>query len=198
MSSNFSWFLRFIIYIPLMTSIVVLSCYYYLTNKFDQNLDECLQYGTITPSTTDRKKMVPFVSCLKKKSNFFLTKMMDENRLYQYAYPKLPCSFVGKWHVSADMNEYWQTINKDASFVIEPIKYGNETKDTPLPLRTGVWSSATSSVVIQFLDDSFFWPINQSKLEWIGKNQFALHNGVDSTFYYHRHSELDPSCVIKN
>jgi hypothetical protein len=44
MSSNFSWFLRFIIYIPLMTSIVVLSCYFYLTNKFDRNLDECLQY----------------------------------------------------------------------------------------------------------------------------------------------------------
>lgn len=57
MSSNFSWILRFIIYIPLMTSIVVLGCYFYLTNKFDRNLDECLQDETITPSATDRKKL---------------------------------------------------------------------------------------------------------------------------------------------
>ena len=153
-----------------------------------------MQYEAITPSATDRKKMVPFVGCLKKKSNFFLTKMMDENRLYQYAYPKLPCTFAGKWHVSADMNEYWLTINKNATFIIEPIKYTTETKDAPQLLRTGVWSSTSAKEAIQFFDDGFFWPINHYSVEWLTSNHFALNDGINPTVYYFRHSELDPTC----
>ena len=78
MSSNFSWFLRFIIYIPLSVSGLFILFYLYLTSAFDRNLDACLKNPSMIPSATDRKKMVPFIGCLKKKSNFFLTKVMDE------------------------------------------------------------------------------------------------------------------------
>ena len=117
--------------------------------------------------------------------------MMDENRLYQYAYPKLPCSFVGKWHVSADMNEYWLTINKDATFSVEAIKYA------PQPLRTGVWSSTSVKEAIQFFDDGFFWPINQYSVEWLTSNHFSLHEDINPTVYYYRHSEPDPACKFQ-
>ena len=135
MSSNFSWFLRFIIYIPLSVSGLFILFYLYLTSAFDRNLDACLKNPSMIPSATDRKKMVPFIGCLKKKSNFFLTKVMDENRLYQYAYPKVPCGFVGKWHVSTEVNEYWLTITHDATFSVEPITYGQEDK-TPSKITT--------------------------------------------------------------
>ena len=141
----------------------------------------------IPPTVADRKKMVPFVGCLKKKSNFFLTKMMDENRLYQYAYPKLPCAFVGKWHVSENMNEYWLTINADSTFFIKAIRYGQDEKSASRPLRTGVWSSTSPNIAIQFFDDSFFWPINQSSVEWVSKNYFLMNNGFDQTLYFNRH-----------
>lgn len=199
MSRNFSWFLRFVIYIPLATLIVIMGSYSYLTHKFESNLEACLNIPSIVPSPTDRRKVVPFVGCLKKKSNFFLTKMMDENRLYQYAYPKVPCQFVGKWHVSADVNEYWQTINADATFSKAAIQYGkNLTIDTQVA-RTGLWSSITPETAIQFFDEEPLWPINQGSVDWLTENEFALHTireGAKQTAYYHRHSPLDATCVV--
>ena len=196
MSSNFSWFLRFIIYIPLSVSGLFILFYLYLTSAFDKNLDACLKNPSMIPSATDRKKMVPFIGCLKKKSNFFLTKVMDENRLYQYAYPKVPCGFVGKWHVSTEVNEYWLTITHDATFSVEPITYGQEDK-TPRLIRTGIWSSVKPNVVIQFFDDSFFWPINQSRVEWVTASNFVMHNGFEEASYFHRDSKMDTGCEFK-
>ncbi|MBH1971909.1 hypothetical protein FK216_10985 [Moraxellaceae bacterium AER2_44_116] len=197
MSSNFSWFLRFIIYIPLFVCVTFITLYVYLTGAFDRNIDACLKDPAIVPSVTDRKKMIPFVGCLKRKSNFFLTQAMDENRLYQYAYPKVPCNFVGKWHVSSEGNTYWLTITKDALFSMEMIKYGKEAKDEPHPVRTGVWSSVNPYVAIQFFDDTFFWPLNQSKVEWTTANKFVMHNGFQQVFYFNRNSVLDQTCVFK-
>ena len=52
MSRNFSWFLRFVIYIPLATLIVIMSSYSYLTHKFESNLEACLNIPSIVPSPT--------------------------------------------------------------------------------------------------------------------------------------------------
>ena len=124
---------------------------------------------------------------------------MDENRLYQYAYPKVPCQFVGKWHVSADVNEYWQTINADATFSKAVIQYGKDlTMDTQVA-RTGLWSSITPNTAIQFFDEESLWPINQGSVDWLTENEFALHTireGAKQTAYYHRHSPLDATCVV--
>lgn len=92
------------------------------------------------------------------------------------------------------MNEYWLTINKDATFTIEVIKYANEARYAPQPIRTGVWSSTSVKEAIQFYDDDFFWPINQYSVEWLTNNHFALHDGINPTVYYHRHSESDSTC----
>lgn len=194
MSSNFSWFLRFIIYIPLSISIIIVLGYSYLTSRFDQNLQDCLQEMQVTPSPADRKRMVPFVGCLKKKSNFFLTKAMKEDRLYQYANPKLPCYFVGKWHVSTSLNEYWLTISPDASISMEAVSYMPDQEQKANRVRTGIWS-VDHGKVIQFADDSSFWPINESSLHIFDARHFAIHDTFGESTIAYRHSELNPACT---
>ena len=193
MSRNFSWFLRIMIYIPLAISLVVVLGYSYLSGRFDKNIQACMQTMSVLPSPADRKAIVPFVGCLKKKSNFFLTKAMNEDRLYQYAYPKLPCYFVGKWHVSAPYREYWLTIEPNANVRMEkiPDKSGQEQKDSRV--RTGIWS-AERDKVLQFPDDASFWTLNESKLNIFDAKHFMLTDNLDEPTYYYRHSEIAADC----
>lgn len=151
-----------------------------------------MQEMPVLPSPADRKKIVPFVGCLKKKSNFFLTKAMKEDRLYQYAYPKLPCYFIGKWHVSTTYKEYWLTIDKDANTRLEQIAQDQKN----ILVRTGLWS-AENDKVLHFFDDVSFWPLNESKLHLFDVKHFMLTDNLDEPTYFYRHSEPEADCALK-
>ncbi len=181
------------IYLPLAFSIVLLAGYSYMTSAFDDHLQRCLQEVTDAPSPSNRKKMVPFVGCLKKKSNFFLSKIVNEDRLYQYANPKLPCSYIGKWHVSTAYKEFWLTIAANADTRIEQIQYLPNLEQKLTLVSTGIWS-ADNGKVIQFADDGFFWPLNESKVRWYDVKHFVMYDSMDEPSYFYRHSELEPNC----
>jgi hypothetical protein len=90
-SSNFSWFLRFVIYIPLTVAILFMVSYSYLTSRFDKNFSECLQKVPLNQQNVSAREMTSFVGYLKSKGNFFISQMMREERLYQYTQPKMQC-----------------------------------------------------------------------------------------------------------
>jgi hypothetical protein len=60
-------------------------------------------------------------------------------------------------------------------------------------VRTGVWS-AEKSKVIQFADDAFFWPLNESKVRWYDAKHFVMYDSLDEPSYFYRHSEPEPNC----
>lgn len=194
MSGNFRWFLRFIIYIPLVIALIISLSYSYLTSKFEQNFSACLVQVPIDAQNKSPRDVAAFVGCLKSKGNFFISRIMREERLYQYAQPKMQCEFIGKWHVSEGYREYWLTIEPNSRFFIEP-KSMAKTESKSLIQTTGVWSSATKKTAIQFFDDEYFWPINEYKVEWLSDKHFMLSNILtDKQAFFFRHTPLDASC----
>jgi hypothetical protein len=175
MSGNFRWFLRFIIYIPLTIALFFSLSYSYLTSKFEKNFSSCLVQIPISAQNKSPRDVAAFVGCLKSKGNFFISRIMREERLYQYAQPKMQCEFIGKWHVSEGYREYWLTIEPNSRFFIES-KSMAKTEPKSLIQTTGVWSSATKQAAIQFFDDEYFWPINEYKVEWLSDKHFMLSN----------------------
>lgn len=197
MSNNFRWFLRFIVYIPLSIALVVAISYSYLTKSFEKNFEACLVQVPISKNQKTARDVSNFVGCLKSKGNFFISKIMREERLYEYGQPKMQCEFIGKWHVSEGYKEYWLTIQADNRFFIEPMYLGrNQDKQKSQIERTGIWSSSTKKQALQFFDDEYFWPINEYKIEWLSDRHFLLSNALTETnAFYHRSTPLDASCV---
>jgi len=128
---------------------------------------------------------------------------MREERLYQYAQPKMQCQFIGKWHVSDLYKEYWITIDNNGRFFIEPMLYGRQSQ-TNVGERRGTWSSINRNTAIQFFDDEYFWPINEYKVEWLSDSHFALKNqfwDTPSHAIFFRSSPVSEQCkrsVISN
>jgi|GEM_PF-2018719 len=194
MSGNFRWFLRFIIYIPLTIALVISLSYSYLTSKFEKNFSSCLVQIPISAQNKSPRDVAAFVGCLKSKGNFFISRIMREERLYQYAQPKMQCEFIGKWHVSDGYREYWLTIEPNSHFFIES-KSMAKTEPKSLIQTTGVWSSVTKQTAIQFFDDEYFWPINEYKIEWLSDKHFMLSNILtNKQAFFFRHTPLDASC----
>lgn len=194
MSGNFRWFLRFIIYIPLAIALFFSLTYSYVTSKFEQNFSSCLAQIPISAQNKAPRDVAAFVGCLKSKGNFFTSKIMREERLYQYAQPKMQCEFIGKWHVSEGYKEYWLTIEPNSHFFIEPMLMAHTNQKTIIQ-KTGIWSSATKETAIQFFDDEYFWPINEYKIEWLSDKHFMLSNILtDKQAFFFRHTPLDESC----
>ncbi|WP_297924446.1 hypothetical protein [uncultured Agitococcus sp.] len=193
MSSNFSWFLRFVIYIPLTVAILFMVSYSYLTSRFDKNFSECLQKVPLNQQNVSAREMTSFVGCLKSKGNFFISRMMREERLYQYTQPKMQCELVGKWYVSDGYQEYWLTIQSDSRFFTEPLRNAKVQNETIL--NKGIWSSADKQTAIQFFDGEYFWPIHEYKMNWLSDRHFALVNILeDKQIYFYRNSSLDQVC----
>ena len=197
MSGNFRWFLRFIIYIPLTIALVISLSYSYLTSKFEKNFSSCLVQIPISAQNKSPRDVAAFVGCLKSKGNFFISRIMREERLYQYAQPKMQCEFIGKWHVSEGYKEYWLTIQADNRFFIEPMYLGRDQGDKKsLVERTGVWSSSSKEKALQFFDDEYFWPINEYDIEWLSDKHFALSNILtEKHAFFHRSTPPDASCI---
>ena len=194
MSGNFRWFLRFIIYIPLVIALIISLSYSYLTSKFEQNFSACLVQVPIDAQNKSPRDVAAFVGCLKSKGNFFISRIMKEERLYQYAQPKMQCEFIGKWHVSEGYKEYWLTIEPNSHFFIEPMLM-NHPEQKGIIQKIGIWSSATKETAIQFFDDEYFWPINEYKIEWLSDKHFMLSNILtDKQAFFFRHTSLDASC----
>ena len=130
----------------------------------------------------------------KVKAIFFTSKIMREERLYQYAQPKMQCEFIGKWHVSEGYKEYWLTIEPNSHFFIEPMLM-NHPEQKGIIQKIGIWSSVTKETAIQFFDDEYFWPINEYKIEWLSDKHFMLFNILtDKQVFFFRHTPLDASC----
>ena len=197
MSNNFRWFLRFIVYIPLSIALFLTMSYSYLTSQFEKNFEACLVQVPISQDKKTAREVSNFVGCLKSKGNFFISKIMREERLYEYAQPKMQCEFIGKWHVSEGYKEYWLTIQADNRFFIEPMYLGRDQGDKKsLVERTGVWSSSSKEKALQFYDDEYFWPINEYKIEWLSDKHFALSNILtEKNAFFHRSTPPDASCI---
>ena len=190
MSGNFRWFLRFIIYIPLVIALIISLSYSYLTSKFEQNFSACLVQVPIDAQNKSPRDVAAFVGCLKSKGNFFISRMMREERLYQYTQPKMQCELVGKWYVSDGYQEYWLTIQSDSRFFTEPLRNAKVQNETIL--NKGIWSSADKQTAIQFFDGEYFWPIHEYKMNWLSDRHFALVNILeDKQIYFYRNSSLD-------
>lgn len=194
MSNNFKWFLRFILYIPLSIALFLILSYSYLTSRFEQNFSECLAQTPISATNKSPREVDAFVGCLKRKGNFFISRTMREERLYQYAKPKIQCEFIGKWHVSEGYKEYWLTIEPNSHFFIEPMLL-NDKEHKQLIEKTGVWSSLNKQTAIQFFDDEYFWPINEYKVEWLSEKHFSMSNILtDKQAFFFRHTPLYAEC----
>ncbi|PTQ90298.1 hypothetical protein [Agitococcus lubricus] len=196
MSKNFSWFLRVVLYIPLCLVALFMAAYSTFSSSFDSNMQTCLQEVPNVIGNPDRKQIVPLVGCLKKKSNYFLSKAMKEERLYQYAYPKLPCYFIGKWYMSSGYKEYWLTIEPDASYRLEQLQYQTNLQQKLTFIHSGVWSNENDRV-IRFMDNAQLWPIHDSKLRWSDSKHFILYDDLDEPSYFFRHTELAPDCKFQ-
>ena len=198
MSRNFSWFLRFIIYIPLAIAIFFMTSYSYLTSRFDSNFQTCSALIPISNNNRSPRAVADFVGCLKSKGNFFISRIMREERLYQYAQPKMQCQFIGKWHVSDLYKEYWITIDKDGRFFIEPMPYGRKDQAAVSEHR-GLWSSTDKNTAIQFFDDEYFWPIKEYRVEWLSESHFALKNQLwdeQNHAIFFRSTPLSDQCEL--
>ena len=193
MSGNFRWFLRFIIYIPLVIALIISLSYSYLTSKFEQNFSACLVQVPIDAQNKSPRDVAAFVGCLKSKGNFFISRMMREERLYQYTQPKMQCELVGKWYVSDGYQEYWLTIQSDSRFFTEPLRNAKVQNETIL--NKGIWSSADKQTAIQFFDGEYFWPIHEYKMNWLSDRHFALVNILeDKQVYFYRKAPMDQKC----
>lgn len=195
MSSNFSWFLRIILYIPLSIAILFIMTYNYLTNQFEKNFNTCLISTPISQTNKSPRQVANFVGCLKSKGNFFVSRIMREERLYQMVQPKIQCEFIGKWYVSEGYKEYWLSIMPDSRFKVEPMLYSTNGQQ-PVIIRQGIWSSSDKNTAIQFFDEEYFWPINEYKVKWLSDKHFSLTNILtDQYAYFYRNSPVDESCV---
>ena len=194
MSSNFSWFLRFVIYIPLTVAIFITVYYSYLNNSFEKNFAECSQQVRIGYEHRAVKDVANFVGCLKSKGNFFTSAIMREERLFQYAQPKMQCEFIGSWYVSDLYKEYWINIDKDGRFFTE-LTLSDNKRGISLKHRSGVWSSTDHKTAIIFYDDEYFWPIREFRVSWLSDRHFVLTNILeDKQVYFYRKAPMDQKC----
>ena len=194
MSSNFSWFLRFVIYIPLTVAILFMVSYGYLTSRFESNFNQCLQKIPLTQQNISSREMTSFVGCLKSKGNFFISRMMREERLYQYTQPKMQCELVGKWYVSDGYQEYWLTIQSNSQFFTEPL-LNAKNQESGIILHKGIWSSVNKNTALQFFEGEYFWPIREYKVNWLSDRHFALVNILeDKQVFFYRKAPMDQKC----
>ncbi|MCB1673104.1 MAG: hypothetical protein KDI00_00395 [Pseudomonadales bacterium] len=194
MTNNFRWFLRFIIYIPLTIALFFTLGYSYFNSRFEQNFSECLAQTPISATNKSAREVDAFVGCLKKKGNFFISNIMHEERLYQYAKPKIQCDFVGKWHVSEGYKEYWLTIEPDSRFFVEPMMMARSEQKNTIE-KTGIWSSVNKNTAIQFFDGEYFWPINEYKIEWLSDKHFLMTNPLqEKQAFFFRHTPINKDC----
>jgi len=193
-SRNFSWFLRIILYIPLSIALLITLGYSYFSSKFEQNFNQCLVQVPLSQNSKTPRQVANFVGCLKNKGNFFISKIMREERLYQMTQPKMKCAFIGKWYVSDGYKEYWLTIHADSRFTTEPVLYSTNGQK-PIISRQGIWSAAEKNTVIQFFDDEYFWPINEYKVKWLSDRHFAITNILTEQYaYFYRNTPMNTTC----
>lgn len=75
MSGNFRWFLRFIIYIPLVIALIISLSYSYLTSKFEQNFSACLVQVPIDAQNKSPRDVAALWAASKVKVIFLLVEL---------------------------------------------------------------------------------------------------------------------------